>query len=144
MRREHIRAVPSWRSGPSRYDCVFVNSHPDVAGMRGLDVIRVLMFFSFNYRGKLYPCALVHWYTHVGDEPDQDTGMWMVEPELDDNNEPIVSILSLDCILRLAHLVPVYGNKTIPLNIFPHNVLDAFSCFYVNKFIDHHAFIIAS
>ena len=28
MHRKHIRATPSWRQGPARYDCAFVNSKP--------------------------------------------------------------------------------------------------------------------
>jgi hypothetical protein len=35
MRRQWIRAVPSWRNGPARYDCVFVTTSPDRDDMRG-------------------------------------------------------------------------------------------------------------
>ena len=45
MRREHIRAVNSWRKGPSRYDTIFVNTEPSTEGMRGLNVARVQLFF---------------------------------------------------------------------------------------------------
>jgi hypothetical protein len=45
-----------------------------------------------------YQCALVHWYSRVGDEPDEETEMWIVEPP---------SIIHLDCIPRAAHLIAV-------------------------------------
>jgi hypothetical protein len=144
MRREHIRATSSWRQGPSRYDCVFVNSNPVLDGLRGLDVVRVLLFFSFQHFDISYPCALVHWYFRVSDKPDEDTGMWVVCPEMDAENQPVISVIHLDCIYRAAHLLGVCGNDFIPKNLLSHHSLDAFSAFYVNKFVDHHAFEIAS
>jgi len=35
MFRERIRAVDSWRHGPGRHDCVFVQHDPDQLGFRG-------------------------------------------------------------------------------------------------------------
>jgi len=58
MRREHIRAVKSWRKGPGRYDTIFVNTDSSSDGMRGLDVARVRLFFSISHDGVEYPCAL--------------------------------------------------------------------------------------
>ena len=40
MRRKHIRAMPSWRNGPARYDTVLINSNPDVEGIYGFEVAR--------------------------------------------------------------------------------------------------------
>jgi hypothetical protein len=142
MRREHIRATSSWRQGPARYDCAFVNSKPELDGMRGLSVVRILLFFSFVFDGKTYPCALVRWFSLAADECDEDTGMWMVRPEVEDDDSPTISVLHLDCIFRAAHLLPIYGDD--PINsIPPHDSLDIFPAFYVNKYIDHHAFQIA-
>ena len=28
-----------------------------------------------------YPCALVHWFTHMGDERDEVMDMWVVQPD---------------------------------------------------------------
>jgi hypothetical protein len=70
MHREHIRAMTSWRSGPARYDTVLINSNPDIEGIRGFEIARVLLFFAFRHQGKCYPCALVHWFSFVGVEPD--------------------------------------------------------------------------
>ncbi|OCH89266.1 hypothetical protein OBBRIDRAFT_813252 [Obba rivulosa] len=74
MHREHIRATPSWYKGPPRYDCVFVNTNPNIDGMRGLEVARIRLFMAFKFRSIHYPCALVHWYERTADEPDDITG----------------------------------------------------------------------
>jgi hypothetical protein len=83
MLHERIRAVRTWRGGAARHDCVFVEGDPDLPGLRGLLAARVLLFMSFKYRGSVIPCALVTWFSAIGDEPCPDVGMWMVEPDLD-------------------------------------------------------------
>jgi hypothetical protein len=138
MRRERIRATPSWRKGPSRYDCVLVNSNQDLEGMRGLDIARVLCFFSFNFRGTTYPCALIRWFSHIGDGPDVDTGMWMVKPV--PNADGPLAVIHLDCVVRAAHLIGVYGNSFLPPGFHFSRSLDSFRAFYVNKYADHHMF----
>jgi hypothetical protein len=145
MRRERIRAVKSWRKGPGRYDTVFVNTNSSAAGMRGLDVARVRLFFSFTHEGVKYPCALVHWFARVGDSQNDNTGMWVVD-ELDASNEdgePPATILHLDTIVRAAHLLPVFGHEHVPRTLSFTDTLDTFTSFYVNKYADHHAFEIA-
>jgi hypothetical protein len=137
MRRECIRASPSWHKGRPRYDCVLVTTD-NLGGMRGLDVARVLLFFSLEFQNKEYPCALVQWYMKTGEEPDGVTGMWTVECEMD-HGEPFVSVIHLDCIMRAAHLIPVYGDGFIP-KIDPSNTLDTFELYFINKYADHHAF----
>ena len=142
LRREHIRATPSWRHGAARYDCAFVNSRPELEGMRGLDIIRIFLFFSFTYESVTYPCAFVQWYTLLDEEPDEDTGMWMVKPEKESDGSPTISVIHLDCIFRAAHLLPIYADSRnfIPHSLSLHETLDTFTNFYVNKFIDHHTF----
>jgi hypothetical protein len=138
MRRERIRAVPSWRRGPPRYDCILVNSNPELPGMRGLNIARVSRFFSFNFRGTTYPCALIRWFSHIGDEPDVDTGMWMVEP-VPDADRPF-ALIHLDCVVRAAHLIGIYGDRFLPPGFHFSRSLDSFLAFYVNKYADHHMF----
>jgi hypothetical protein len=138
MRRERIRATHSWQKGAPRYDCMLLNTNPDLPGMRGLDVVRVLQFFSFKFRGITYPCALVRWFSRVGDEPDEDTGMWMVRPMSDADGA--ISVIHLDCVVRAAHLVPVYGDDFIPPRFPFHVTLDCFYVYYVSKYADHHMF----
>ncbi|KAF7967364.1 hypothetical protein HWV62_34649 [Athelia sp. TMB] len=136
MRRERIRAVPSWRKGPPRYDCVFISTDPDLDGMRGLDIARVQLFFSFKAGGKTYPCALVHWHSRVGDSPDSTTGMWIVEPDHHPDNSPVLAVIHLDTVVRAAHLIGTYGDSFIPKTITCDTSLDSFYSYYVNKFMD--------
>ncbi|KAH9939568.1 hypothetical protein B0H21DRAFT_812581 [Amylocystis lapponica] len=142
MRRERIRATPSWRSGPGRYDCVFVNNN-EADGFRGLLVARVRMFFSFSDDNILYPCALVEWFSPVGNEPDTDTGMWIVEPDFDPNGRRSLGIIHLDAIVRAAHLIGVSGETQLPIGFKHTDPLDVFAAFYVNKYADHHSHEIA-
>lgn len=139
MHSERIRAVPSWRKGPGRYDTVFTRTDSEAAP--GLNIGRVRQFFSF-YLGKEYHrCALVHEFELVGDGPDDDTGMWIVRP-LFQNSCPRVKVVPLDQIFRAAHLIPVYDGP-IPRNFEHTETLDNFDEFFVNKFIDYHSFQIA-
>ncbi|KAI0739153.1 hypothetical protein C8Q80DRAFT_1222339 [Daedaleopsis nitida] len=135
MRRERIRSVASWRGGRPRRDCVYVSKDSGAPGFgpgfRGLYVARVQVLFSFSYLTQVYECALVSWYLPVDNEPDPDTGMWVVAAEME------------DCILRAAHLIGVSGQGFLPQGIGPEEALDAFCTFYVNKYADHHAFEIA-
>lgn len=144
MRRERIRAVPSWRRGPGRYDCMFVKADPTAKGMLGLDVARARLFFSFTFKGKYYLCVLVHRYSRTDDQPDEDTGMWIVKRDLSDlDGVPSTSILHLNTIVRAAHLIGVYGDDYLPRGLSPTASLDIFRSYYVNKYTDHHSFEIA-
>ncbi|KAJ7736006.1 hypothetical protein B0H14DRAFT_2994134 [Mycena olivaceomarginata] len=138
MRRERIRSTPSWRKHGARRDCAFVVERQDAKGFRGMSVVRVRLFFSFTHDGIDYPCALVEWFKKVGRSPDTETGMWVVEPEMKGKSR-LTSIVHLDTILRGAHLIPVYGDRHIPVNFRYYYSLDAFKAFHVNKYIDHHA-----
>ncbi|KAG2124061.1 hypothetical protein DEU56DRAFT_923674 [Suillus clintonianus] len=144
MRREHIRACPVWRNEAPRYDCVFVNMDADVEGMGGMEVARIMCFFSYTFEGILYPCAVVRWFDKASDGPDEDTGMWIVKPSFDTDNSPFIGIIHIDSIYRAAHLVPIYGTQFISRDLKHYDSYDAFQAFYVNKFADHHAFEIAS
>ena len=143
MRRERIRAVKSWRKGPSRYDTIFVNTDSSIEGMRGLEIACVRLFFSFSHDSVKYPCALVRWFSRVSDLPDEHTGMWIVEPDTLDGGEPYMSIIHLDAIVRASHLLPVFGQGHVSRILQFTQTLDTFTRFYVNKYIDHHAFEIA-
>jgi hypothetical protein len=76
MFRECIRAVDSWRKGPGRHDTVFLSGDPGKEGFLGLLVARVRLFMSVVHNKVTYPCALVSWFSTVGDLPCPDTGMW--------------------------------------------------------------------
>lgn len=143
MRRETIRSTPSWRGGPPRRDCAFVVEDQLRLGMKGMSVVRVMLFFSFIHGGIVYPCALVEWFKRIGRSPDAATGMWKVRPEDDRCGGRVISVLHLDSFLRGAHLIPVYGEDFIPVGFKHTDSLDAFAAFYVNKYADHHAHEIA-
>ena len=142
MRCEYIRATSSWRNGPARYDCVLVNTKPDVDGARGFEVARVFLFFSFSYRDKTYPCAFIKWYTFVGTEPNEDTGCWVVKPDIQDGGSPHVAVIHVDCIIRATHLMPVTRTaRFVDRSVTMHTSLDTFNLFYLNRFADNHAFV---
>ncbi|KAF7341035.1 hypothetical protein MSAN_02089300 [Mycena sanguinolenta] len=100
MYRERIRANPNWRGKYPRHDTVFVITDPDLPGMEGMVIARTLLFFSFTHQDTYYPCALVHWYSPVGNRPDKDTGMWVVAPEFERNGRKSLAVIHLDCIAR--------------------------------------------
>ena len=151
MRREHIRATSSWRKGKARYDTILVNSNSEVPvdseGVRGFQVARVFLFFSFQHEDKKYPCALIQSYSHVGSEPDEDTGFWMVEPDTDDDGDPCLAVIHLDSVYRAVHLLPVHQDNTFverTTGITMHSSLDMFQLFYINRFVDHQSFEVLS
>jgi hypothetical protein len=78
------------------------------ANIIGLIIGRVLLFFSFVFVERVFECALVNWLVPVGDTPDPDTGMWVVELERQ-RGVPTVAIIPVDSIARAAHLIGVYG-----------------------------------
>ena len=56
---ECIHALPSWHKDTPWFDISFVEMHPDMLGMLGIDIMQVHIFFSFKYNGIEYWCALV-------------------------------------------------------------------------------------
>jgi hypothetical protein len=112
--------------------------------MGGLNIVHILPFFLLTFWSVSYPCALVQWFSPVGGEYDEDTGMWMVQPEVTDDGSPIILVIHLDCVICAAHLLPIFGYDPVPPSISLHNSLDAFAAFYINKYADHHAFELAS
>ena len=111
--------------------------------MQGLLIARVYLFFRFSFANREYPCALVHWYTKSA-EPDAVTGLWVVEPEYTRHRYRNMGIVHLDSVVRGAHLLPRFPSNTqLPREIDYIHTLDVYRSFYVNKYVDHHAFEIA-
>ena len=69
--------------------------------------------------------------------------MWIVEPDVMEGGTAISSVIHLDTIVRAAHLLPVFKGEIVSRDLSFSDKLDKFQLFYVNKFIDHHAFEIA-
>ena len=97
----------------------------------------VHLFFSFQdlYLNHEFPCALVSWFVCIDEEPDGDTGMWIVSP-----TSPLtLQVIHLESIACGTHLLPVYGSSFLPED-FPFTMaLDCFEKYFINKFADHHA-----
>ncbi|KAJ3760778.1 hypothetical protein EV360DRAFT_93378 [Lentinula raphanica] len=140
MKRERIRCNDSWY-GNEQCDCVLVTIDEDKPGCRGLSVARVLLFFSFEHEGTVYPCALIHWFNTYGQRCDPKTGMWMVRPAFRDQarQNPCLAVVHLDALIHSVHLIPVFGSQALPADLQPHHSLNVFKTFYVNKYADHHA-----
>ncbi|KAH9990721.1 hypothetical protein BJV77DRAFT_1060934 [Russula vinacea] len=66
MHHQHIWATPSWQQSYKK--------DPALAGFRGLHAAQICLFFSFKHDHKTYPCALVQWFSPIGDELCEDMG----------------------------------------------------------------------
>jgi hypothetical protein len=106
--------------------------------------VQILAIFSFVHDNVFYPCALVQWFTYIADKPDEAMGMWVVQPDQNADGSPAIGVIHLDSVLHGAHLMPVFGDNLMPIDLCMENSLDMFQAFYVNMYIDHHAFEIAS
>ncbi|KAK0433929.1 uncharacterized protein EV420DRAFT_1282903 [Desarmillaria tabescens] len=111
MRRERICATPSWHGYP-RYDCALAIVDEEKSGFRGMNAVRILLFFSFRHNGKEFPCALVHWFNTYGRLPDAKTGLWIVRPDFRGTarHTPVLSVIHVDTLLQGTHLLPVFGS----------------------------------
>jgi hypothetical protein len=137
MKRERIQSTPCFHGYP-HCDTVFVVLDDSQAGMEGMEIRRILLFFSFHYHRKNYSCALINWFVHT-DRPDKDTGMWMVELKHNqDTSSPTVQVITVDTIACAAHLLPIYGSSRFPDDFCHHKALDKYRSFFVNHFVDHH------
>ncbi|KAF8259942.1 hypothetical protein EI94DRAFT_1706678 [Lactarius quietus] len=61
--RELIRLTPSFY-GHTHRDTVFIVTDDSQPGMDGMEIGRVLLFFSFEHRRKRLACALINWFVH--------------------------------------------------------------------------------
>ena len=135
--------MSSWYGGRPRHDCVFIGDvdSPDALGFKSLLVAHVFLFFSFKYDNIHCPCALVHWFSTLSNAPDDETSMWMVQPDYLAHRKRFLGVIHLNTILRGAHLIGVPGGDFLPSypKIDCTISLDSFKSFYVNKYADHHA-----
>ena len=54
----------------------------DKPGMKGMNVMQIQLFFSFQHLDEYYLCALVEWFSTIGQSPNLTTGMWRVKPDV--------------------------------------------------------------
>ncbi|KIY53885.1 hypothetical protein FISHEDRAFT_32533 [Fistulina hepatica ATCC 64428] len=45
----------------------------------------------------------------------------------------------MDRLVRGAHLIPLYSDVPVPVDMHYTESLDTYSAFYINSYIDHHA-----
>ncbi|KAI6096718.1 hypothetical protein F5141DRAFT_1190959 [Pisolithus sp. B1] len=134
MQHEHICAIPSWHWGPTWYNCIFMSMDNTREGMLSMDVAQVHCFFSlthtngqtFHISKTLGLCALVCWFDHIADEPDELTGMWMVAPSFLEDGLPHHAVIHIDSIVHSVHLLPIFGSGYILLYVNCHNSLEVF------------------
>ncbi|KAF9440726.1 hypothetical protein P691DRAFT_686695, partial [Macrolepiota fuliginosa MF-IS2] len=125
-------------------DCIFIEQDTKTPSFRGMFMAQVLAFLKLMHNHIKYPCAIISWFSTVGEQPCPQTGMWIVQRDWDENGRPKLSIIHLDTILCAAHLIGITGSTMIPHHhLSCVNSLNAFKTFYVNKFIDYHAHKIA-
>jgi hypothetical protein len=70
-----------------------------------------------------HPCALVQWFHQITEERDEVTGMWMVAPSFNEDDSHDLSIIRTDSIIRSAHLLPMFGTRSVPNGVEFHNLL---------------------
>ncbi|KAF7343143.1 hypothetical protein MVEN_01745000 [Mycena venus] len=99
--------------------------------MQGFVNGRALLFFSFVFTEQVFERALPNWLVPVGDAPDPDMGMWIVELERQ-RGIPTVAIILIDAAACAAHLIPVYGTAALPEDFHFSDSLDTFNTYFVN------------
>ncbi|KAF8258966.1 hypothetical protein EI94DRAFT_1774043 [Lactarius quietus] len=87
------------------YDCVYIEGDTKSDSFSGLLIAHVNLFFSFIFRDKVYPCALVQWFSMYIDS--------LVEPDLDVRGQCACSVIHIDTILHSAHLIGVAGSQKL-------------------------------
>ena len=140
---EYICSTPNWRNEGPCHDCVFIDTKEHEINLREIDayeVACVLAFFSFHHAQDYYACAIVRWFDKVRNGPDENTSMWKVCPAALANCSLHITIIHVEKIYHAAHLIPIYGNWPIPQDITPLTSYNTFHLFYINKYVNHHAF----
>ncbi|KAF8256945.1 hypothetical protein EI94DRAFT_1635809 [Lactarius quietus] len=81
----------------------------------------------------------VNWLVRDDDKPEPDTGLWTVS--LEECHGVLTSdIIDMRSITHATHLIPVFGSDPIPPKIQYSNALDNYKTFFVNSFVNHHAY----
>ena len=104
-----------------------------------MTVGQVMGFMGIPYDGMWHPCALIDWFEKVSEVPSDVTGMYEIQPKLDELGQQVTSIVHIDAIFRAVNLSPVFRSTVMPLEFHYSYTLDAFDSFYVNKYGDYHS-----
>ncbi|KAG2737482.1 calcium ATPase [Suillus brevipes Sb2] len=68
----------------------------------------------------------------------------MVAPSFHEDSSRDLAVIHIETVFRAAHLIPIYGSEYIPPSLKFYQSLDTFGSFYVNKYADHHAWVLSS
>ena len=149
MRKEQIRAVSCWRGGCPQLNTMLLkpnNKYASKPPYNDEPTVNSFSVASFEYNHASYECALVHDYQVVKPNLDEITGMAIVKRAMR-GGQPRAYVIPLNDILQAVHLIPVFSklgtSKRIPKKYKHKLTLDdrqLFKLFYVNRFVDHHAF----
>lgn len=139
MHVETIRSNPRWYGDYERRDTVLIQAGTEDEVMGGLTVGRVRAFLGFEYDNEHYPCALVEWFSVVGDAPDPITGMWIVTEPDKSGGRACLGLIHLDCIFRSCLLIGLTRKDFLPRHFHYSNTHTAFKAFYLNKYADYHS-----
>jgi hypothetical protein len=141
--REWICATPSqsWSmSMVPRHNCVLVATDTKAPSFLSMQVTHVHLLLSVTHHNTVIPCALINWFISDGKGPDPVTGMWIMKPQYTVNNWHSFSLIHLNSVLRGIHLLPVHKKRPVVETHSFSRSLDNYRRFYVNKYIDYHAF----
>lgn len=69
----------------------------------------------------------------MGDEPDEVMTMWVVQLDSNLDGSPAVDVVHLDSVLHAVHLMPVFGDRMMPMDLTSDQSLDVFQAFYKYK-----------
>ncbi|EIW75493.1 hypothetical protein CONPUDRAFT_65748 [Coniophora puteana RWD-64-598 SS2] len=69
--------------------------------------------------------------------------MYMVQPKFNSDSSRRVDVVHIDSLVRAAHLIPHFGTGHVPEEMHCYDSYDSYDSFYLNRFVDHHAFEIA-
>jgi hypothetical protein len=140
MHREMIRSTDLWYGQYERRDTVLVQAPGNNPIMGGLKVARVVRFLAFAHLDERYEAVLVEWFDIVGQQPDELTGMWKVKPRLRGCGTRALALIPLASVMRGCHLIPVYGDASVPEKYHFSHAHHDFQAFYLNHYADYHAF----
>ena len=66
--------------------------------------------------------------------------MWIVDRDYERDGTRSMELIHIDSVIRGAHLIPVFGQGFVPMDLTYHTSLDRYDTFYVNQFADHNSF----
>jgi hypothetical protein len=138
MHQQMNHSNPSFCGHP-RFDTVLLKTGKQ-DGFAGMAIACVFASLVFKHEGVLYKCCYVEWFCHCSNKPDPVTGYWVVEPNSNAQGQHCIDIIHIDCVIHPCHLIGKCGDERLPCNLLDSSVvLDVFSSFYVNHYIDYHA-----